>query len=221
MSLLSKHIFISKNPEEVIALQKRVNEAGGKLSAQALISFEPLPVQEIPQTEIIFFSSPRGVKFYLDDYTIGSKTICACVGMSTAQELEKRGIKPAFIGQDNLSIEEVAEAFRGFAGDHTVLFPNSNISLGTIASTLPQKQVHRIAIYRTVPQLKTIAPCDIYVFSSPSNVSSFFKENKIDKDSLVIAWGNSTAKALNDVGISSKKLGTPSVECLIEYLENN
>lgn len=221
MSLLSKHIFISKDLHEVQDLNDNITAVEGKLQANALISFEAIPFQPTHNAEIIFFSSPRGVQFFLNQEEQKANVIYACVGKTTAGELVKHGIQPTFTGADNQSIEEIAEAFAVFAGESKVLFPSSDISLGTIASALPDGNAIQTPVYKTVLTPLAVDHCDIYVFTSPSNVRSFFKLNTLPENTLVIAWGNSTAKELKSFGVESKKLGTPSTKCLIEYLSEH
>lgn len=219
MSLLNKHIFISKTPSEVEDLQKVVKRSGGTLTATALISFQEIPFKEIPATDIIFFSSPRGVKYFFGQCRAFPKAKIACVGSTTAKALDKLGLHPSFIGNDEHSIDEVADSFRSFAEKKTVLFPVSDITLGTISSLLDTSQAIQFPVYRTVLTSTRIEGCNVYVFSSPSNVRSFFELNTIPSNATVIAWGNSTSKELELFGVSSKKLGTPSMKCLIETLK--
>lgn len=221
MSLLNKHIFISKTPSEVEDLQKMVKISGGTLTATPLIFFEEIPFKEIPTTDIIFFSSPRGVKYFFGQCRVFPKAMIACVGNTTAKALDKLGLHPSFIGNEEHSIEEVADSFRSFAGKNTVLFPVSDITLGTISSILDPLQAIQFPVYRTILAPAKIEGCDVYVFSSPSNVRSFFELNTIPINATVIAWGNSTSKELELFGVSSKKLGTPSLKCLIQLLNDH
>ena len=86
MSLLSKNIFISKDPSQVSALKNVIEEEKGKLTARAFIRFEKIPVSYIPTADIIFFSSPRSVQYFLEDHKIPKDTQVACVGDSTQNE---------------------------------------------------------------------------------------------------------------------------------------
>lgn len=218
MSLLDKHIFISKNPGEVILLQREVDTNGGFLEASSLISFVPVKFDIPPKTEIIFFSSPRGVEFFTRQSSIPTQCRIACVGKATQEKLLSIGYTPEFVGENNRSIEDVARDFKEFVGVSTVLFPSSDISLGTIASAIPENQRKTLIVYQTKLDSREVAPSDVYVFTSPSNVRSFFMKNHVATEALVIAWGNSTAKELNAYEITPKILGTPSLKCLIDIL---
>lgn len=220
MSLLNKHIFISKDPSQVLDLQKPIDNAGGILYARAFIRFESSNAETTPYTDIIFFSSPRSVNYYLQHHSINANTRVGCVGKSTAHQLVKFGFEPNFVGADHRSIDEIAEDFKKFAENSSVLFPVSNISLGTIASKIHKEKRTVIEVYRTIFDSITIGSYDVYIFTSPSNVRSFLLKNNVAKDAFVIAWGNSTEQELTQSGIHCKKLGTPSLECLIEKLES-
>ena len=221
MSLLSKHIFISKDPSQVSALKNVIEEQKGKLTARAFIRFEKISVSLIPTADIIFFSSPRSVQYFLEDHIIPNDTLVACVGGSTHIELKGHGITANFVGADNLSIDEIADDFKTFAADVRVLFPVSTLSIGTIASKIDEDKRFVIEIYRTILDSASMDAFDVYVFTSPSNVRSFLLKNDIPSGAEVIAWGNSTEKELATRRIECKKLGTPSLECLIDLLSES
>lgn len=221
MSLLNKHIFISKDPSQVSALKNVIEEEKGKLTARAFIRFEKIPVTDVPTADIVFFSSPRSVQYFLEDHKIPNDTLIACVGGSTHNELKRHGITANFVGADDRSIDEVANDFKIFAADARVLFPVSTLSIGTIASKIDQDKRCVIEVYRTILDSESMDAFDIYVFTSPSNVRSFLLKNDIPSGAEVIAWGNSTEKELSTREIKCKKLGTPSLECLIDLLSDS
>lgn len=221
MSLLSKHIFISKDPSQVSALKNVIEEEKGKLTARAFIRFEKIPVSYIPTADIIFFSSPRSAQYFLEDHKIPNCTVIACVGGSTRNELKRHGITANFVGADDRSIDEVADDFKTFAADARVLFPVSTLSIGTIASKINEDKRFVIEVYRTVLDSVSMDTFDVFVFTSPSNVRSFLSKNDIPSGAEVIAWGNSTEKELATCRIECKKLGTPSLECLIGLLSES
>ena len=221
MSLLSKHIFISKDSSQVSALKNDIEKERGKLTARTFIRFEKIRVSVIPSADIVFFSSPRSVQYFLEDHKIPKDTQVACVGGSTQNELKKHGITANFVGADDRSIDEVADDFKTFATDARVLFPVSTLSIGTIASQVHEDKRFVIEIYRTILDSASMDAFDVYVFTSPSNVRSFLLKNDIPSGAEVIAWGNSTEKELATRRIDCKKLGTPSLECLIDLLSES
>lgn len=77
-----------------------------------------------------------------------------------------------------------------------VLFPVSDISLKNVQSFLSPKQVKTSVVYSTTSNKQNIKKHDVYIFSSPSNVNSFFNHNQIASEAKVIAIGESTLAAL-------------------------
>ena len=60
------------------------------------------------------------------------------------------------------------------------------------------------------------------VFSSPSNVHSYFSENKLQESSVLISWGSSTSFALKEYGVVPNFiLKKGSVIELKELLDNH
>ena len=47
--------------------------------------------------------------------------------------------------------------------------------------------------------------CQVFVFTSPSNVETFFEKNKITAEQKVIAMGDATANALKKKGVKANK----------------
>ena len=84
-----------------------------------------------------------------------------------------------------------------------VLFPCSNLSLKSFIKDLPGNQCNIVDIYQTIYNSKKIKNYDAYIFSSPSNVISFFQKNSLKSSALIISWGESTNKCLIKYGIKS------------------
>ncbi|MFK7784343.1 MAG: hypothetical protein AB8B56_04455, partial [Crocinitomicaceae bacterium] len=55
-----------------------------------------------------------------------------------------------------------------------VLFPISDWSLKTISSVIEDDLKEEVVVYSTTVIGKEIEPCNMYIFSSPSNVEGFF-----------------------------------------------
>lgn len=143
----------------------------------------------------------------------------ACVGAKTAQLLESMGFQIAFNGSEEKDIHAVAASFKSWLGDRSVLFPTSDRSLHTISKGLPARQIREVIVYKTVVSGKAIPQQEIYVFTSPSNVEGFLSENTVPMDAHIVAWGKSTAHALESYGISSFILEEPSLTALIAHIK--
>jgi len=214
-------IFISKNSGEVSLLQNFANERNLDLFACSFLEFRPVSFELPTHFDVIFFGSPRSVMFFQSRFSIPSTAEIACVGGKTASLLQSMGHNVAFNGEDKGSISEVAAAFRNWLNDKTVLFPVSTRSLGTISGAVPAEQSLIVECYETALRKKALDKSfDTYIFTSPSNVEGFFTQNSLPGNAQVIAWGESTAKALNEHQVSQFSiLNQPSLDCLIEFLE--
>jgi uroporphyrinogen-III synthase len=214
-------LFISKTPEDSQWLKSFCDKRKWTLEAESLIDFSEIPFEIPAKTEVIFFSSKNGVRYFLEQAEIPANLVTACVGKETARVLRKNNIEPAFIGENSGDPISVGKEFLKFLGDKQVFFPTSNASLHSVANTIPDNQKTTASIYETKTIAKKIAEADLYIFSSPSNVEGFFKENTLPENARIIAWGYVTEKALMDRDFFPEYvLETGQKEELMEYLLN-
>lgn len=213
-------IFISKNSSEIQLLQQFADAHEIAITAHSFLDFKPLAFT-LPRTfDVVFFGSPRAVMFYQSRYSISSDIAIASVGGKTSALLQSLGYTVAFNGEGKGSISEVAKAFQTWLGDRSALFPVSTKSLGTISKGVPARQVIHVECYDTqIIGKDLLQDFDVYIFTSPSNVEGFFLKNKLPKDAIIIAWGESTHRALTETGISAiQTLSDPSQAELIDVL---
>ena len=87
-----------------------------------------------------------------------------------------------------------------------VLFPTSDISLGSIPSALPPEMATILPVYKTVSKPELLDQSfDAYIFTSPSNVRGFFENNGLpDSNSKLISIGESTSNELTSLGYVSE-----------------
>lgn len=197
---MNSSVFISRDETEVKGLMKSLVESGYRVTAKSLIETHPIAFDSsIPKTDWIFFPSGHAVRFFFrNNPTLGTQKMAA-VGHATAKELSKH-TSISFIGPTN-DTEETALLFANLVGSQTVLFPQSRQSLQNIQLALPSHQVINLICYETVPAPSSIGFPDILLFSSPSNVASYFLKNTKNGSQKFIAFGRATAKSLNDHGI--------------------
>ena len=196
LSMISS-LFISKNSGETLELQQFADANGIELTTKSFLEFKPVAFELNQKFDVIFFGSPRAVMFFQSRYSIPNNIPIASVGGKTTALLQSMGFEVRFSGENKGSISEVAQQFQDWLGNRVALFPVSTKSLGTISKVLPSNQAIHVECYETViveHQLKD--QFDAYVFTSPSNVEGFFAQNSIPEGATVIAWGESTAKAL-------------------------
>jgi len=134
---------------------------------------------------------------------VGNRTL-ACIGKGTAKELNSFVKEIHFIGQ-NVDIKITATQFATELGTSTCLFPISNISNRTIQKAIKnQSQVTDVIVYNTTEKtVNEIPKSEVLIFTSPSNVRSYFSKYKIEPSQIVIAIGPSTGKKISANGISN------------------
>ena len=213
-------LFISKNADELPLLRQFCAEQHIAFHAQSLLQFEGVPFEVQHPFDVVFFSSIRSAEFFLAQSTVGHTDI-ACVGQKTAQKLTDLGHIPTFIGHQSGNPSQVAMDFRAYVGRRRVLIPCSDISARTIAKALPADQVEEVVVYRTIAKSVDVPACDAYVFTSPSSVDAFLLQNEKPLGQ-VIAWGDTTAARLHELGIEvSNVLNTAGEEEVVEVLKGN
>jgi uroporphyrinogen-III synthase len=148
--------------------------------------------------EVIFFTSPRSARFYLDQCSIGEAVEITTIGKVTSEYLEAKGYKVKFTGINSGHPEKVSKEFEAFVAGRKVLFPQSNYSHNSMQKRLFKDQITDLIVYDTelTPISLKVKP-SVLVFTSPTNVKSFLQLNKIETDQKIIAWGKTTSAFLN------------------------
>jgi uroporphyrinogen-III synthase len=198
---MKKRLFISKALNELTLLPSYCQHNKIDLVAASFIRFEPISFATQRDYDILFFGSIRAAEFFLAQSSIPPSVKLSCIGSTTAEKLRALGLQVDFVGDKSGLPETVAESFVNWVGHRKVLIPCSAQSKRTIAKEFPEDQVEEIHVYRTISKCTDIQPCDIWVFTSPSNVNSFLSCNPAPQGTI-IAWGATTEKALNEHGIT-------------------
>ena len=214
-----KSIYITKELEDVTQLKQFCAFQNIDLHAQSQLNFEAVPFTVTEPFEVVFFSSVRAGRFFLRSYDGPLSSLqFACIGEETAQ---KFNIEFAFVGKEAGNPEKVAEKFKNWLGDKRLLIPHSSLSHKTIAETIPSSQCESVCVYNTLLSPQSIPESEVYVFTSPSNLAAFLQKNKVPEAAKVIAWGNTTEKALRNSKVQvSKTLIKAQLEELLEVLAN-
>ncbi len=196
-----RKLFVSRKLEESSYLKRLMNRIQWLLVDKSLIETTSIEIKEIPGCDWIFFYSKNAVKYFFENVKYQNIKIedkkFACIGHKTAEYLERYNISPDFVGVGN-NIEDVGKQFLEKCNHQKVLFPCSDISLKSIEKII-QSDVEFIylPVYRTIEKPRAFSiEFDYYVFTSPSNVRSFFSLNRIPEHSKIIAIGESTKREL-------------------------
>lgn len=227
---MDKKLFISKNASEIEHYRPLFEAKGYSIVAHSFLSFSPIEFDVQEEYHVIFFGSPRAVTFFMESSMISEGAQLACIGSKTAETIEAFGFDVAFVGSKSGDPKAVAEEFRVWLNEvrasaplspRRVLFPVSDRSLRSVSSVIDGDWKEEVVVYSTKLIGKVVEACDVYVFSSPSNVEGFLMENEIPEGSEVVAWGKSTADALSTHSITTNHcLKNSSFEELVHYLES-
>ncbi len=218
-----RNIFISKDARELDFLNNfKGNDTLG-FECRSLIDFKPIFFDLIDDFEVIFFSSIRSAKFLFESKKINlAKYSIACAGPQTALKLNEMGFEVDYIAANASNPEYVSKEFSAWLGPRKVFIPSSDRSLRSVEQFISADQIQRAVVYETLLLPLKVVPADVLVFTSPSNVHAFFIENDISADSIVIAWGHSTNKALLHYGFKPTKIlkhGTlDELKCVLESI---
>lgn len=213
-------IFYSRSKEKAEKLTTFCKENNLELITQSLISFEAVPF-ELPDEpfDVVFFTSPRSVDFFIKRSDLHSDTLIACIGSSTEKHLNSLGFKASFVGENSVEPEQVAIDFQNWLDSKKVLFPISDLSNRSISKVLNRAQFVEIIVYKTIEIGRKIEPApDVLIFSSPSNARAFLNENTINKSQKVCSFGRTTYNYLTSQHIPSQILEDPSEEAVIAFL---
>ncbi|MFM7730439.1 MAG: uroporphyrinogen-III synthase [Flavobacteriales bacterium] len=167
--------------------------------AKRLIRFERVQqLEEVPKTEWIFFASPRSVEFFLDEQRFNDHMpFLAAMGQGTAKAIHDRGFPTSYIGESS-DPKKVAEEFKKHLRPATdVLFPMAEESRRSIMKAAQGLNCIPWICYRTVESPSLIEHCDVLIFSSASNVRSYFALNTPHSAQAIISFGPTTAQEVN------------------------
>lgn len=188
-----------------------------EITTKSLIDFETVYAEKQEKTQWIFFTSRKTVDFYLDQFEITDEKI-ACIGASTANYLTQLGHSVKFVGQGNDTSQIGKDFANGLQG--TVLFPQSDISLRKVQQELPNELVIDLVVYKTICHSYLIDSHDYYIFTSPSNIDSFFKYNYLPEEAKCFVLGSSSKQALISKNVSKIYISeSPTMLSLIDCIK--
>lgn len=217
-----KHILITNEGKSFPKLKEWCQENKITLTCQSFIHTTPIIGLTIPDSDWIFFSSPKGARIYLEKYPVKANKV-AVLGKGTLKALEPFKINADFIGDSKLSPEEVGKAFRTtIDNNETVLFPISDRSKRNICKALPEENKIELITYHTVyTPITSVLEHGLILFTSPSNFESYLSRNTMSETLEIVAIGKTTAQAIKQ-RVSHKEIGVltaPNEDTFIAYLE--
>lgn len=197
-----KKIFVTKTFKEGEYLPTALKKLGFDVEGKSLIEFKQIAIRFLPRTEWIFFSSKHAVRYFFNQKPEFGNVKFGCVGSSTSAELRTFGHRADFIGQST-DIKLVGKQFSSKVGNARVLFPIARGSMQSIQWQMVKREnVVNLEVYATLKISEEISTeNEIVLFTSPSNVESYFEKNTWHSHQKAIAMGEATGKALEKLKI--------------------
>jgi len=188
-------VFVSRSEEDAAELVAELAISNYTSFCQSLISIEYLPFQIQKDFDWVFFSSSNGAHSFFE-HAANAHAKYAAIGPATAKAVP---FECDFVGEGT-NTEEIARMFFHLVGNERVLFPSAQDSLNSAASFFQKDQIEIISTYKKSQLPIELPEARVYLFSSPSNVYAAQQKNDLSKLNCV-AYGNATAKSLQDAGV--------------------
>ena len=199
--------------------KKMLQESGMYVTEQSFIKIVPEDVQQPDFKNInwIFFTSANAVAHFPYFDVVEDGTKWAAVGRGTLAALREKSIDPDFIGMG--SPDEVGSVFRAELGSGRALIVCGKNGLRNVQKSLGDADFTECEVYSTVPDpLQVEGNFEILVFTSPSNVEAFLKENSIPSGAQLVSIGKSTAQSLQKHGYDSTISWESSEQALVDTI---
>lgn len=204
-SIKPSSVLITRDLNEDSFFKKTLEGNDYTVNGISFIETRKVSFSNVPAADWIFFASSNAVDHFFEQQSeLKPKTKFGVIGKSTELTLKKYNRNAAFVGSVN-DTKAVGKKFAKAVGAETVLFPQAKGGLRTIQQQFEDaSKLTDLVVYETVKKENVKLPdATILVFTSPSNVESFFEKNKIAPEQKTIAIGESTNKKLKQFGVEN------------------
>ncbi|MEJ7691668.1 hydroxymethylbilane synthase [Daejeonella sp.] len=204
-----KNVFITRELPESSYFRTALEKHGIELEGRSLIktfpSINKLDSHILRNTDWVFFSSRNAIEYFFRlDPQLPKKAKFGVLGRGSEDALRYLGKTADFNGEEEgIDTKDIAKEFAQIANGTNVLFPSAKGSLRTIQKALSaQTKILELTVYETVPEEDVAQSyADVLIFTSPSNVESYFVNNLLEPDQQVICIGKSTGKKFDEMGV--------------------
>lgn len=214
---MTKRVFISRELRSDSPFRHLLQKEGFEIIGQSLITFSAIEFTSPPAADWVFCYSSRSADFFLAGLdrlgiSVGRYPNYAALGKGTAAHLQQLGIRPAFIGSG--APEATARAFWERTKGQTVLFPRAEQSQQSIQRLLKDKlKMEDLIVYRNQKMEGVILPDTEYVvLTSPLNVQAYADNHGFNPTQRIVAIGNTTARALEQVEVDHYRIAEQAAE---------
>jgi hydroxymethylbilane synthase len=198
---MKKCVYFSREPEQIKAIVPILEKENISIRAVSLINTKEVyyKLPEVPFEWLFFFSSNAVEYFFSQNPKLPENLRYGAIGAATASTLKKFK-EVSYVGSGN-NTEKISRDFLGVLGNETVLVPQSDISVNALSKIAQVGRCLDLICYRTALAPVKIEPADVMVFSSPSNVHSYFLMNSWPIAARAVSFGPATTGALKDHGV--------------------
>lgn len=206
-------VFISRDLGEDSVFKQHIAPKANLIGC-SLIEFKAVPFGQLPLCDWLFFYSKKGIDYYLSQVEdLKQLPAIGVIGQPSADFLlSKYNIQAQFVGTGHP--EGTALGFSKLAQGKTVVFAQAKHSNQSVQKLLGEAVFcHNLIVYQN--EIKTnfkLPPIDILVFTSPLNVRAYFDQYPYQSTQKVISIGRVTAKALNEIGITTLTIAAETSE---------
>lgn len=194
------------------------------IHAESLLHFEPVPFEEVPEADWLFFYSKNAVRFLvsqIEDKELLKSYKIGCFGKSTSTYFaDKANMNVDFIGSG--LPKEVATNFKAAVKTEKVLFIQATQSRKSIQKNWGAELHYReLVVYdnQIKPSINLSKDFDIAILTSPLNAKAFL-EVAYKEQQVLITMGKTTSNFISSTyNIHSYQPNQPSLESIISLLD--
>ena len=203
------NVFISRELSENSYFKKALNKHQIEIEHRSLIrtfpSINNLDPFILRNLDWIFFSSKNAIEYFFKlEPQLSKKVKFGVLGRGSEDALRQHGKIASFNGkEDGIDTKNIALEFAKLANGSKVLFPSAKGSLKTIQKALSDDtKIVELTVYETVSKEDVAQSyAEVLIFTSPSNVDSYFAENLLEPEQQVICIGKTTGKKFEEMGV--------------------
>lgn len=204
-----KNIFITRELSESSYLKHAMAKHGVEVDGRSLIrtfpSINKLDSFIFRNIDWVFFSSKNAIEYFFKlEPQLPKKVKFGVLGRASEDALRLHGKKADFNGEEEgIDTSDIAKEFAKLANGKNVLFPSAKGSLKTIQKELSaDTKILELTVYETVSADDVEkSNAEVLIFTSPSNVDSYFAENLLEPDQKVICIGKTTGQKFDEMGV--------------------
>lgn len=204
-----RQVFISRDLPEGSYFRRAMEKHHIKIEDRSLIKTCPIITKLdsyiLKRVDWIFFSSKNAIEHFFQLEPVLPKNVkFGVLGRASEDTLRRFGKVADFNGEsEGIDTADIAKEFAKVANGSTVLLPGAKDSMRTIQQALSaDTKAIELPVYETIID-EDVEPsvAQVLVFTSPSNVEAYFKDNLLEHGQQVVCIGKSTGRKFDEIGV--------------------